>query len=81
MKSHLGGPGSILARGRPPWEGFQWFSFPLQVNTVGGGGTSALQVGHAVYLAYLSYAFISPFIYLSPVHFTVAYNLAVSQRL
>ena len=44
--SHLGDPGSILARGRPPWEGFQWFSFPLQVNT----RVVPLQIGHAVYL-------------------------------
>jgi len=43
--SHSGGPGSILARGRPPWEGFQWFSFPLQVKT----GVVPLQIGHAVY--------------------------------
>jgi len=44
--SHSGGPGSILARGRPPWEGFQLFSFPLHVNT----GVVPLQIGHAVYL-------------------------------
>jgi len=44
--SHSGGPGSILARGRPPWKGLQWFSFPLQVNT----GVVPLRIGHAVYL-------------------------------
>jgi len=44
--SHSGGPGSILARGRPPREGFQWFTFPLQVNT----GVVPLQIGHAIYL-------------------------------
>ena len=44
--SRSGDPGSILAQGRPPWEGFQWFSFPLQVNT----GVVPLQIGHAVYL-------------------------------
>jgi len=27
--SHSGRPGSILARGWPPWEDLQWFSFPL----------------------------------------------------
>jgi len=44
--SHSEGPGSILARGRPPWEGFQWFSYPLQVNT----GVVLLHIGHTVYL-------------------------------
>jgi len=43
---HSGGPGSILGRGRPPWKGIQWFSFPLQVNT----DVVPLQIGHAVYL-------------------------------
>ena len=69
--SDSGGPGSILARGRTPWKGFQWFSFPLQVNT----GVVPVQIGHAVYLPYLSYAFI----YHTPVRFTVAYILAVLQ--
>jgi len=48
--SYSGGLGSILARGRQPWEGLQWFSFHLQVNTA----AVPLQIRHTSFLSFVS---------------------------
>ena len=74
--SHSGGLGLLLARLRPTWEGFQWFSCPLQVIP----GLLPLRIGHAVCPLHLACAFISVFIYHYPLGFVVAYNPAVPQR-
>jgi len=76
--SHSGGPGSILARGRSPWEGFQWFSFPLQVNT----RVVPLQIGHIVYLPPTHPSPSSRYSSITPLFASQSLNnLAVTQRL